>query len=173
MKHISYILLFSAFGLILTPFSDAEAQFRDGELPDQLADTGQRTAAVQTDSDFSEMFGLFDFAMDHSYEMQVGSIGGHGYNQNMYTNTMHFLFSEDLRGRLDLSMSHSPFGASPFGQDQGMNLFIRNAEVQYDFTDNSSISLQFSQQPAGHGYFGRGFGSPYGMSSFYDRRRGW
>lgn len=95
------------------------------------------------------MFGLAGFQMNHSYEMNIGSFGGNAYNQNFYTNTMHFLFNENLTGRVDLSIAHSPFGNNFMGENQGPQFFIRNAELNYSFNERTHLSFQFRQIPAG------------------------
>jgi hypothetical protein len=151
MRAVTY---FIALVFILTPVI-SEAQFRDQDSnPYEV--TGQITDTPASD----QVLGLFDFKMDHSYEMTIGSFAGETYNQNFYTNTMHFLFNENLTGRLDLSVAHSPFGNSFMGENQGPQFFVRNAEINYNFSENSRISFQFRQIP-GSMYSPYGYGSPF------------
>jgi hypothetical protein len=121
---------------------------------------------------------LFNMQMDHSYSMMFSSFGGEFQNMNAYTNTMHFFFSDDLTGRVDLSLLHSPFGNSMMSpnSNNGMDtqFLIRNAELNYQISDRSNIRIQFQQVP-GYGY---GYGmnpwssglrhNPFG-SPFHDR----
>ncbi len=147
--------------LIVGFHSVAEAQFRDGVTPEPQEYTGTVTALPAGD----EIFGLFDFRMDHSYEMTMGSFGGDTYNQNYYTNTMHFLFNENLTGRLDLAVGHSPFGNSFMGENQGPQFFVRNAQLNYNFSENTRLSVSFRQIPGG-------MYNPYGYgSNFYNQQR--
>ena len=99
---------------------------------------------------------LFNMQMDHSYSMTFSSFGGQFQNMNAYTNTMHFFFSDDLTGRMDLSLLHSPFGnsmMSPNNSGNGMDtqFLIRNAELNYQINDRSNIRIQFQQVPS-YGY---------------------
>ncbi len=150
--------LFLLIGIFAVP-QISEAQFRDTDY-----EPTDYSGVVSTDNSGTHDLGWFDFRMDHSYEMTVGSFGGNTYNQNFYTNTMHFLFNENLTGRVDLSVAHSPFGNSLFGEDQGPQFFIRNAELNYNITDNTQLRFQFRQIPGGmynpYGY-GHGYYNPY------------
>lgn len=143
---------------------NADAQFRS-DIPSPYERTGTITNPASGD-DATNILGLFDMTMSQSYQMSFGSIGGNTYNQNTFTNTMFLNFNENLHGRVDVAMSHSPFGNSPMmGQQDDFNFYIRNAELQYDIGENSTIRLQYNRQPAGAGYFG---GSPFG----HQRHRG-
>jgi hypothetical protein len=147
--------------LILATFClDAEAQFRDN-LPSGMDLTGN---VVKAETSPDQLFGLVNFQMSHSYEMSFGSFAGQGYNQNIYTNTMHLLFNDRLRGRVDLSVAHSPFGNGLTGRE-GPQFFIRNAQLSYDITDSSNISLSFSQVPYSQ-FFNPFHHNPYNRSPF-------
>lgn len=146
MKSYPHLVLLA--GLLLFSFSQSDAQFRSG-TDSALDRTGPIVRA--SDQDRNWLFGLQDFRMDHSYEMTMGSFGGNMYNQNIYTNTMHMMFRENLYGRVDLAMSHSPFGSGFMGQDQ-TQFFIRNAELNYKLSENTRFQIRFQQIPGGHGY---------------------
>ncbi len=164
---INAILLLLA-GLLL-PLSNGQAQFRS-DNESNLDRTGQ-IVRTHTPSEGSSLFGLQNFQMNHSYEMSVGSFGGDMYNQNTYTNTMHMMFNEDLYGRVDLSMAHSPFGSNIMGQEGQPQFYVRNAELNYKFNDNARIQLRFQQLPAGHRY---GYYSPhYQRNRMYDHPFAW
>jgi len=110
--------------------------------------------------------------MSHSYSMNFGAVGGSYQNVNSYTNTVNIAFSEDLTGRLDVSFLHSPFGGSDFvNSDNSLNgeVIIRNAELNYQISDNAHIRLQYQQMPRSYGFFNRG----YGMFDRYDRYNPW
>ena len=77
---------------------------------------------------------------------------------------MHFLFNEDLYGRLDLGVAHSPFGNSLMGNNQGAQFLVRNAEINYRLNENTHFRFSFQQQPAGYGYGHGGYG--YGMGHY-------
>lgn len=110
--------------------------------------------------------------MSHSYSMNFGAVGGSYQNVNSYTNTVNIAFSEDLTGRVDVSFLHSPFGGSDFvNSDNSLNgeVIIRNAELNYQISDNAHIRLQYQQMPRSYGFFNRG----YGMFDRYDRYNPW
>lgn len=99
-------------------------------------------------------------SMSHSYSMNFGSVGGNYQNINAYTNTLNFMFSDNLTGRLDVSFLHSPFGGSNMmtsNNDLGGKVLIRNAELNYKINDNAHIKLQYQQLPVSYG-----FHNPYG-----------
>lgn len=116
-------------------------------------------------SEGARLSNLFNMQMDHSYSMMFSSFGGQMQNINAYTNTMRFFFSEKLTGRVDLSLLHSPFGNSYMPQNNGTNVefVIRNAELNYQISDNSHIRVQFQQRPTSYGPWGLGrrYFSPY------------
>ncbi len=151
MRVLTVLLVFA---FVAAP-AVSEAQFRDADM-----EPIDYTGVVSTENSDVHDLGWFGFKMNHSYEMTVGSFGGNAYNQNYYTNTMHFLFNENLTGRVDLSIAHSPFGNSMLGQDQGPQFFVRNAELNYRITDNTQVRFQFRQVPGG-------MYSPYGMGAGY------
>lgn len=125
-------------------------------------------------SDGANLGNLFNMQMDHSYSMMFSSFGGQMQNMNAYTNTMHFFFSEKLTGRLDLSVLHSPFGNSFNSTGEGMNpqFMIRNAELNYEISDNSNLRIQFQQvpnygaNPWSRGLYRNSFGSPFRDRNF-------
>src|SRR5690606_21208298 len=100
-------VLTALLALLAAFAAPAAAQFVN-EVPRSGDWTG---SIVKEDSKQRTLFGSnIGFSMNHSYEMSFVSFGGQGYNQNMYTNTMLFGFSDRLNGRVDLSLAHSPFG---------------------------------------------------------------
>ncbi len=142
--------------LIALPLQQGEAQFRS-DSGSSLDRTGPVVRTNDND-DRASLFGLQNFQMNHSYEMSMGSFGGSMYNRNTYTNTMHLMFNENLHGRVDLAMSHSPFGSGPMGQNDQTQFYVRNAELNYKFNENTRIQVRFQQIPQGYGY---GYYSPY------------
>lgn len=158
MKKTWTFTFISAFILLFIGMSSvAEAQLRE-DVNRSSALTG--SVIKQNPSEGANLGNLFNMQMDHSYSMMFSSYGGQMQNMNAYTNTMRFFFSEDLTGRVDLSLLHSPFGNNNFtSNNSGMDtqLLIRNAELNYQINENSNISIHFQQLPQGYGY------SPWGM----------
>lgn len=104
---------------------------------------------------------MLNMTMSHSYSMNFSSIGGQMQNLNAYTNHMFFDVSDRLKAQLDVSLLHSPFGNSFMmnnSNDLGARIIIDQARIDYQLSDNASISFQFSQRPA---YYGYGAFSPF------------
>ncbi len=164
--------IFGFLILLALPSQDISAQFRsDTYSPFDRTGTILRPNTEQS----SSFLGLQNFQMNHSYEMTMGSVGGSMYNQNVYTNTMHLMFNEDLYGRVDLAVAHSPFGNSFMGQENQTQFYVRNAELNYRFSENSRIQIRFQQIPAGQGY-GYGYGhhrNPYNRTPFHQPYSRW
>lgn len=174
MKKITFIsivslLLFLLAGIGTT--SDAQLRSeanRNAELMGPITKQADR-------SDGANLSNLFNMQMNHSYSMMFSSFGGQFQNMNAYTNTMHFFFSDDLTGRVDLSVLHSPFGNSMMSPNSGgmdTQLLIQNAELNYQISDRSNIRIQFQQVPShGMGPWSSGmhrspFGSPFSGRNF-------
>jgi hypothetical protein len=163
------ICIFVTGIFLLLAAVEGQAQLRDHQVT-EYDYTGSILKQDHTSDNVGLLSGLFDgvqMEMDHSYSMNFTSLGGQYQNINMYTNTMHFGFTDDLSGRLDISMMHSPFGGS---FNQGLyghggpdaRIMIRNAELNYDLGPNSQIQLQFRQSPSPFTGYGTGFGGYYG-----------
>ncbi|MCH8496488.1 MAG: hypothetical protein LAT57_12775 [Balneolales bacterium] len=127
MKKLSVTAFLLAAMLFVSGIYDAEAQLRK-DLPSAYQLTGPTLMTQQQRSD-TRLFNLFNVSMGHSYEMTMSSFGGSVYNQNMYTNTLHLDFNENLQGRVDVAFAHSPFGQGMPGTNQTGQVFVRNAEL--------------------------------------------
>jgi hypothetical protein len=146
------------------------AQLRD-DLPSYNDFSGpvinNQEATLQT---WLSNFFQNNVTMSHSYSMNFGSVGGSYQNVNSYTNTLNFMFTENLTGRMDVSFLHSPFGGSNFvdtNNNIGGEVLIRNAELNYKISDNAHIQLRYQQLPSSYGYNPYGYGfSPYGYNRF-------
>lgn len=161
---ISKSVCYTLFIVFVLSISTSHAQLRKN-----LTSSSDYTGSiVKSDpSDGANLSNLFNMKMSHSYSITMGSVGGRFQNINMYTNTMQFFFTDRLTGRVDLSLLHSPFSNNSlngFGAQQEVQFIIRNAELNYELSDKSSIHLRFNQYPAGYGSY-RGY-SPYGRYGF-------
>lgn len=98
-----------------------------------------------------------NMTMSHSYSMSFGSYGGQYQNLNAYTNHMAFDLSDNMTGYLDVSILHSPFGGSFLnsgGNGMGARIIIDRAQLDYQLSPRTSLSIQFSQRPGYYGYYG-------------------
>jgi hypothetical protein len=160
MKKFLLLSVLLAFGIATV----AEAQLRE-----DLSKSRDYTGAVfQTQQPTTSALGNFlnniNMEMSHSYSMNFGSIGGQFQNLNAYTNHLTFDFSENMTGYFDVSVLHSPFGNSYMNMGNnslGSRIIIDRAQLDYQISPNTSLSIQFSQRP----YY-----SPFGMGSMYGPR---
>jgi hypothetical protein len=171
MKKPVFISALCVFVLLVFGMSSiSHAQLREDQ-PTSSDFTGP--VLKQNPSQGANLSNLFNMEMSHSYSMMFSNFGGQTYNMNAYTNTMQFFFSDNLTGRVDMSVLHSPFGNSFASNSNGMNtqFMIRNAELNYQLSEKSNIRIQFQQVPAGYGMspWSTGFHrSPY--NSTFDGR---
>ena len=106
-----------------------------------------------------------NFSMSHSYSLSVGSIGGHGFNQRLYLNTMSYRLS-NVAMYLQMGVSHQPFG-SP-GDDlyqSRAQAFVAGAGIAYKLSENTALQLEFRQMPASQYYYSP-YSSPFRQSGF-------
>lgn len=146
LSAVSFLLLLT---LGLSTFSHAQ-------LRENLNKSSDLTGPIikEDPSEGADFSNLFNMQMSHSYSMNFASFGGQVQNMNAYTNTMQFFFSEDLTGRVDLQVMHSPFGNNFMSNNNSgmdMQFRVRNAELNYQINDNSNISIHFQQVP-NYGY---------------------
>lgn len=164
-QKTAFIVLVLLISPVLT-IDVANAQLRS-EVPSPYIVKSPTVINNGISSQSSELFGLQNFRMAHSYEMSVGSFGGDVYTQNMYTNTMFLDINDRLNGRVDLAFAHSPFGNALPGMNQSGQIFVRNAELNYALSERTHFSVQFRQIPGGMGYYGA---NRYGYSPFHSNR---
>lgn len=149
-------------GLVLVQHT-AYAQFRD-QTPSGFDNTGN--IIKHNDSGNKNFLNIAHLTMHQSLDFSVGTFGGQVFNQNMFTNSMLFDFTPRLSGRLDVSLSMSPFANNFMQNGKQARIFIRNADLNYRIGQNSSISIHFSQNPYGYynpfSSYGYGYGyDPY------------
>ena len=141
---------------MLSVAAPAEAQLREtakqnSSVVTQLYDTGSSaTNALGT------LFGADDFQMGHSYQMSFSSFGGNATSMGMYTNSMRWQFNSDLAARVDVGVAHPLANNGPFG-NQETKVFLRNAELAYEPSENMKLHVQVQQSPYGR------YASPFGM----------
>lgn len=155
--------------LMLAAVAPAEAQLRE-----DLRRSGDWTGPVfrtsgQGDNALSRWLSSVDMDMGHSYSMSFGSVGGQYQNLNAYTNHMQFRFNEKLTGNVDVSLLHSPFGGNMAATGMGTSplggqVVIDRAQLDYQLSPNTHLSIQFSQRP----WSSYGYG--YGAGTYLNRR---
>ena len=161
-------LLFSFLLLSLFAATGVQAQFRsERATPYNYSGPIVNQQAPTVQNGLERFFNSID--MSHSYSMSFGSYGGSYQSMNAYTNTMQFMITPNLHGRVDVSFLHSPFGGNAFSQYGGVDnqIIIQNAELNYRISDKASIHIQYNQLPSGYGY-GYGY-NPFGYGYGYSR----
>lgn len=167
------ILLFS---IIFFGISVSEAQLRE-DLQHGSDYSGVITHE-QRPSSAGNWMNMLNMTMDHSYSMTFSSFGGQMQNLNAYTNSMMFDISNRLDARVDVSLLHSPFGNSFMTSDNslGSRIIIDRARLDYKLSENTHISLEFSQRPYRYSPFnngGYGYGYTRGYHSPWNRQNVW
>jgi hypothetical protein len=165
MKKFTLALVLFTFGFVAI----VEAQLRE-DINRSSDYTGAIFKTEQSQNNtLGNLMSSINMTMSHSYSMNFGSVGGEFQNLNAYTNHMSFDFSENLTGHVDLSVLHSPFGNSFMNMGNnslGARVMIDRAQLDYQISPNSSLSIQFSQRPYYYSPYGMGRGM-YGSRNQY------
>jgi len=140
---------------MLSVKAPAHAQLREtakqnSSVVTKLYDTGSSATNA-----LGNLFGAEDFKMGHSYQMSFMSASGNAASMGMYTNSMMWQFNSAWSARVDVSVAHPFTNSGGLGQ-QGTQVFLRNAEVSYEPSENMEFHLQVQQSPYGR------YASPYG-----------
>lgn len=155
MKRFYTILL-----VILVPLS-LLAQFKTQAKPvdftDRLAMGQQNVGLLGID--------MSRFSMSHAYSMSYMSMGGHGFTQGLYLNTMSYQFAFPLTVSLQLGMAHNPFEGNNTASILQNGLFLSGAQIRYKPTEKTTIQLDFRQVPM-QNYHGSYYMSRPGMDWF-------
>lgn len=158
------VLTSSILVAVLALTAPAQAQLRsastNGSSPVQLYDSGASGFLMNT------LFNPQHFKMGHSFEMSMGSGGGHTSSLAMYTNSLMWRFGDKFAARADIAMAYSPYSSGFNGSGSFSNspkVFLRNAQIDYQPLKNMTIHLQIQQSPYGHyaapyGYYGSSYG---------------
>lgn len=126
------------------------------------------------------LFNAETLDLSQSYEFSMTGGAGGSLGLGVYTTSLRWQPSSKLAGRVDVAAAHSPFGSSGiqsslgFDGDTPARLYLRNAELAYKPTDNSTIHLSFQQSPFGRcvqptygrSCYGSGSNSGYGASGY-------
>jgi hypothetical protein len=88
------------------------------------------------------------FEMTQSYSLSFTSIGGRGYNQGLYLNTMNYRFSNPLLMQVRVGYLHQPLGGNQILSDQNGKLFLQRAMLQYKSTENTTLMLDYQSYPS-------------------------
>ena len=91
-------------------------------------------------------------SMSQSYTMSFASIGGHGFSQGLYLNTLRYQFAIPLTLALQVGMAHQPFNISGVSPMMNNGFFVSGAQLRYQPSEKTVIQLDFRRGPAYLGY---------------------
>lgn len=94
------------------------------------------------------------FRMSQSYQMGYMSMGGQGFSQGLYLNTISYQFSIPLTLSLQWGLANQPFSGVGLSPIMKSGPFISGARLQYQPSQKTTIQLEFRQLP---------YSTPYGM----------
>lgn len=155
MKFFTTLFLIFTFTALV-----AEAQLREDlrYQPEEYTGTVSHTHGEGSTGSWMNMLNM---TMSHSYSMSFANFGGQTQNLNAYTNSMFFDVSDKLDAQLNVSLLHSPFGNSFMNNNNlGTQIIIDSARIDYKFSENTRISVEFSQNPYRNSF--GGYNSPFG-----------
>ncbi len=137
---IPFILLY--FGLV----SSSYAQYRNQP-------TKPNMAAILSNPGGAFLGGFLNpekLQMRHTVSMSYGSLYGQGLMLSSYMNTIDYQFSDKLWMRANLGIVSSPYNT--FGEGFYLNKpqFFGGAELQYQISKNTKLTLQIQSSPFGY-----------------------
>lgn len=162
------------FTFLLGAVTLSEAQLREDLNHD--SDYSGVVTLEQRSSAPGNWMNMLNMTMNHSYSMNFSSFGGQMQNLNAYTNSMMFDISDKLNAQVDISFLHSPFGNSFMGDNTslGSRIVVDRARLDYKLSENTHISLEFSQRPQVYSPFNNyGYGLGRGYNSSWNRHNVW
>jgi hypothetical protein len=105
-----------------------------------------------TKSSPSLILGFFNpenFTMKHSYSFVYSMFGSSGIGLGTYTNSMAYKFADNLNAKVDLSVTHSPFGSYNKNlTDKFTGIYLDRAEINYKPWENVHVQVQYRQLPS-------------------------
>jgi len=103
------------------------------------------------------------FSMQHSFSLSYLSLGGHGFSQGVYLNTMSYRLADPLLVSLQWGVLNQPLGSFGVPSLYQNGFFVSGASVEYKPSRNLSIGMQFNRNPGG--FWSPQYGYPYYNSS--------
>ena len=156
------LLLFSF--LLISSISIAQFKAESDNKPDI------RGGIVKNNS-FGSLLGLLNsdnLSMRHSFGLSYTAFGNYGgVAMGVYTNSLSYKFSDQLKIETDISLVNSPYNS--FGNDfskQINGIYLNRAQLTYKPTDNMNIFIQYRNIPAGYSPYGFGGYSPFYRDSY-------
>jgi len=140
---------------VLSATEPAHGQLRTTAHQNQTPQTQLYDQSSNVDNVLASLFGAEAFDMSHTYEASFSSFGGQTSSVGAYTNTMMWKFNSKWAARADVTLAHPLSANNNFGMGQPQ-IYLRNAEVTYQPSEDMHFRVQFRQSP--HGRYARPFG---------------
>src|SRR5262245_64266190 len=88
--------------------------------------------------------------MQHSYSLSYMSVGGQGFSQGLYLNTMSYRFADPLQLSLQWVIMNQPLSSLGVPSMYQSGFFLSGANLEYKPSKNMSLGIQFNSYPAGY-----------------------
>lgn len=119
----------------------------------------------------NNIFGFIDpskFSMNHSVNMSYSTFAGQAVALGVYTNSLRYDFTDNFNIQVDASIVNSPYNTFGEGYTNSINgIYLSRAAVNFKPSEDTKISLEFRQGPAG--YYNNYYNPYYLMSPSFDR----
>lgn len=136
-----------------------------GQFRNENSDVNINTGFIKnsTSSFVQSFLDMNKFHMSHSVSMSYASMGDQGVALGVYTNNMMYQFNDRLDFQAAVSFVNSPYSTYGKNFQNSLNgVYLNKAQLNYRPTDNTLISLTFSQMPYSSYYgYGNGWGRGY------------
>ena len=89
------------------------------------------------------------FTMTQSYSLSYGSLGGQSVSQGVYLNRLSYQFTMPLHLSVEWGMAHNPLQNSQAAAITQSGLFLSNARLRYEPSENLRFGIEYSSYPTG------------------------
>ena len=133
--------------IVLLLSSTVSAQLKSDEKPMNFSQL--LTQGLSAPSGLVGLIGLNPnrFSMQQSYSLSYMSLGGQGFSQGVYLNTMSYQIANPLQFSVQWGIMNNPlgtFGAPAAFQD---GFFLSGANLEYKPSDKFSVGIQVNSYP--------------------------
>ncbi len=161
------VILGFLFVALLAGVAAAQSPYRDAEAPTTTDMLRQPTIS----NGFNGLLDPSRISMDHQLGMGYMSMGGQGFTQGYYMNTLSYRFDAPVLLRVHTGVTNNPFSSGSSAQPGQSGIasmmqdaqFFGGADLLWKPSERTSIFLSVSRAPASI----YGYGSPmrrsYGM----------
>lgn len=141
MKKVALVLL-----TLILP-SLAAAQLKEQTQP--VPFSRLLTSTLTKPQGLAGLFGLNPsrFSMQQSFALSYMSLGGQGYSQGVYLNTMGYRLADNMKVSLQWGLMNQPLGALGVPGVSNNGFFVSGASFDYKPSRNIAFSVQYSTLP--------------------------